>query len=166
MNKIENFREPYDFLSNFYNCRIIYKGITYWNAEAAYQAQKCPERAEEFRNLLGSEAKKLGRLVEMRPDFDNKKLEIMEEIVSEKFYQNLDLMEKLLATGDAELIEGNWWGDTFWGVCTNKKMDHAGKNHLGKILMEVRTKERFIRHLADLEYEVCSKNFGDTENEL
>lgn len=166
MNKIESFREPYDFLSNFYNCRIIYKGITYWNAEAAYQAQKCPKRAEEFCNLLGSEAKKLGRLVEIRSDWEDIKLDIMEEVVTEKFCQNSDLMEKLLATDELYIEEGNWWGDTFWGVCTNKKMDHVGKNHLGKILMEVRTKERFIRYLADREYEACSKNFGDTENEL
>lgn len=166
MNKIENFREPYDFLSNFYNCRIIYKGITYWNAEAAYQAQKCPKRAEEFCNLLGSEAKKLGRLVEIRSDWEDIKLDIMEEIVTEKFCQNSDLMEKLLATDELYIEEGNWWGDTFWGVCTNKKMDHVGKNHLGKILMEVRTKEKFIRYLADREYEVCSKNLGETKNEL
>lgn len=142
MNKIESFREPYDFLSNFYNCKIVYKGIIYNNAEAAYQAQKCPERALEFCNLTGAQAKKLGRLVEMNPDFETKKLVIMTEILTEKFYQNPDLMEKLLATKDAELIEGNWWGDTFWGVCTNKKMDHIGENWLGKILMSIRSKKR------------------------
>lgn len=157
MTKIENFRGSYNFLSNFYNCKIIYKGITYNNTEAAYQAQKCPERALEFCNLTGSQAKKLGRLVEMNPDFEDKKLEIMEEIVTEKFCQNPDLMEKLLATDELYIEEGNWWGDTFWGVCTNKKMDHVGKNHLGKILMEIRSKERFIRYLADMEYEACSK---------
>ena len=140
MNKIESFREPYDFLSNFYSCKIIYKGITYNNAEAAYQAQKCPERALEFCSLTGAQAKKLGRLVEMNSDFETKKLVIMTEILIEKFYQNPDLMEKLLATKDAELIEGNWWGDTFWGVCTNKKMDHIGENWLGKILMSIRNK--------------------------
>ena len=142
MNKIESFREPYDFLSNFYNCKIIYKGITYNNAEAAYQAQKCPERALEFCELSGAQAKKLGRLVEMNPNFEAKKLVIMTEILTEKFYQNPVLMEKLLATKDAELIEGNWWGDTFWGICTNKKMDHIGENWLGKILMSIRNKEK------------------------
>lgn len=157
MNKIENFREPYDFLSNFYNCKIIYKWITYNNAEAAYQAQKCPERALEFCNLTGAQAKKLGRLVEMAHDFEDKKLDIMKEIVTEKFCQNSDLMEKLLATDELYIEEGNWWGDTFWGVCTNKKMDHVGENNLGKILMEIRSKERFIRYLADMEYEACSK---------
>ena len=72
MNKIESFREPYDFLSNFYNCKIVYKGITYNNAEAAYQAQKSPERILEFCNLTGAQAKKLCRLVEMNSDFETK----------------------------------------------------------------------------------------------
>ena len=90
----------------------------------------------------GAQAKKLGRLVEMNPNFETKKLVIMTEILTEKFYQNPVLMEKLLATKDAELIEGNWWGDTFWGICTNKKMDHIGENWLGKILMSIRSKEK------------------------
>ena len=47
------------------------------------------------------------------------------------------LRAKLLATGDAELIEGNYWHDTFWGMCNGK-----GENHLGRLLMEVRSELR------------------------
>ncbi len=50
-----------------------------------------------------------------------------------KFTRHFDLREKLLATGDRKLVEGNTWGDTFWGVCRGN-----GKNHLGKILMKIR----------------------------
>jgi predicted NAD-dependent protein-ADP-ribosyltransferase YbiA (DUF1768 family) len=58
----------------------------------------------------------------------------MREILIAKFSQNEDIKGKLLATGDTELIEGNTWGDTFWGVCRGE-----GTNWLGKLLMEVRT---------------------------
>ena len=58
----------------------------------------------------------------------------MEEIIYEKFNQNLDLKAKLLETGNAELEEGNTWGDTCWGICNG-----IGKNMLGQILMRVRT---------------------------
>jgi predicted NAD-dependent protein-ADP-ribosyltransferase YbiA (DUF1768 family) len=113
MKRIESFRGPYDFLSNFYSCKIVYKGITYNNAEAAYQAQKCPGRALEFCNLTGAQAKKLGREIPMRACWDVIKLDIMKEILVQKFYQNYDLMERLLATGDSYIEEGNWWGDIY-----------------------------------------------------
>ena len=59
--------------------------------------------------------------------------QIMYEIVLNKFSQNEELREKLIATGDEYLAEGNTWHDTYWGVCNGK-----GKNKLGKILMQVR----------------------------
>lgn len=57
----------------------------------------------------------------------------MEDIVRDKFTRNEDLKAMLLATGDEGLIEGNWWGDTFWGECKGQ-----GENHLGRILMKIR----------------------------
>ena len=142
---IDSFRDEYSFLSNMYSCKVTYKNITYDSTEAAFHAQKCPERAAEFIGLNPSASKKLGRQVELRSDWEDVKVQIMEEIVREKFLQNLDLQAKLIATGDEELVEGNWWYDTFWGVCTNRKYDHVGENHLGKILMKVRGElsERF-----------------------
>ena len=50
-----------------------------------------------------------------------------------KVYQNDDLADCLVDTGDQPLIEGNTWGDRFWGVCGG-----TGMNHLGRLLMEVR----------------------------
>lgn len=137
--KIDKFSGEYEFLSNMYPCKVTYGGITYKCSESAYQAQKCPELAARFSDLNGYVAKKMGRQVNIRPDWEQVKLRIMATIVFQKFNQNKELAEKLILTGDAELIEGNYWGDTYWGICTNKTYDNAGENYLGKILMFTRT---------------------------
>ncbi|WP_078598622.1 NADAR family protein [Evansella clarkii] len=134
-NNITEFNGEYHFLSNFYESPIVYNGIKYRNAEAAFQAQKQPERAHEFSPLPPNEAKRLGRRVKLRADWDHVKIGIMRDIVTAKFERNPYLKDRLLATGDATLIEGNWWNDRFWGVCNGE-----GRNELGKILMELRTK--------------------------
>ena len=134
MNIINAFRKEYFFLSNFYKCNVTYNGITFNSSEAAFQAQKCPARAREFSKLDASDAKAMGRHVTLRRDWESVKDNIMYEIVKAKFTQNETLKEKLLATGDSELVEGNDWNDKYWGVCNG-----VGKNMLGKILMRVRT---------------------------
>ena len=140
-NKITSFRDEYFFLSNFYPCDIEFNYLTYHSAEAAFQAQKCLDVGERnvFTELSPSQAKRRGKQVKLRPDWEDVKLEIMKSIVFQKFIQHPTLMDKLLDTGDAELIEGNNWHDTFWGVCKGK-----GQNNLGKILMEVRKDIRLI----------------------
>jgi ribA/ribD-fused uncharacterized protein len=137
--KIDKFSGEYEFLSNMYPCSVTYNGITYKCSEAAYQAQKQPEIAKVFTNVDGYTAKRLGKTVTLRLDWEEVKFRIMAQIVLLKFTQNKDLAEKLLNTGDAQLIEGNWWGDIYWGVCTNKKYNGVGENYLGKILMYVRS---------------------------
>lgn len=133
---ISSFRDEYFFLSNFYPVEIKLDGIVYPNAEAAFQAQKTldVEERRKFSMLKNPvQAKRLGRKVKLRDDWEEVKLEIMTEIVSQKFLQHPHLIEMLLQTGDEELVEGNKWGDRFWGVCKGK-----GENHLGKILMKIR----------------------------
>ena len=132
-NMIDRFEGDMYFLSNFYPAEFIYKGVKYLNSEAAFHAQKQPGREHEFANLSPDQAKKLGRSVKLREDWEDVKNDIMYEIVYEKFNQNLDLLKLLIDTGDDYLIEGNWWGDTYWGVCKG-----IGKNQLGIILMKVR----------------------------
>ena len=139
MTVIDKFSGEYEFLSNMYPCKVTYGGITYKCSESAYQAQKCPELAARFSDLNGYVAKKMGRQVTIRSDWEQVKLRIMATIVFQKFNQNKDLAEKLILTGDAELIEENYWGDTYWGICTNKTYDNVGENYLGKILMFTRT---------------------------
>ena len=142
MKKIDSFRNEYFFLSNFYEAPVFYDGIEFRNNEAAFQAQKvAPTQGEkpfidprrEFVGLNPSEAKKLGRRVRLRKDWESVKVGIMKEIVRAKFEQNKDLAEKLIQTGNAILEEGNGWGDRTWGTVNGQ-----GKNLLGKILMEVR----------------------------
>jgi len=136
MPKIDSFRGKYYFLSNFYPAQLTYNEVTYLNAEAAFQAQKVFSKEEQllFANLLPSEAKRLGRRVNLRPDWDRVKDQIMYEVVKAKFEQNPDLRAKLLATGYVYLEEGNTWGDRYWGVDANG----VGLNKLGHILMQVR----------------------------
>lgn len=135
MDYINEFRNDNYFLSNFYECPVTYDGLTYRNNESAFQAQKCinPKDREQFTTLNSSEAKKLGRRVVLRKDWEDIKVRVMKEIVTAKFEQNEDLQQKLLDTGDAYLEEGNTWGDRVWGT-----VNGAGANNLGKILMEVR----------------------------
>ena len=87
--------------------------------------------------LNPSEAKRLGRRMRLRSDWEQVKYDVMLDVVRAKFNQHPDLAQKLLATGDEELVEGNDWGDTYWGVCNGR-----GKNMLGKILMRVRAELR------------------------
>jgi ribA/ribD-fused uncharacterized protein len=136
---IKVFDGEYAFLSNFYERKVKYDGITYGSSEAAFQAQKTLDIKErlQFASLTPMQSKRKGRKVALRPDWEEVKVLTMYEIVLAKFTQNPDLAEKLIATGDEELVEGNYWHDTFWGVC-----DGIGTNFLGKILMKIRTELR------------------------
>lgn len=145
--KIANFKSPgTEFLSNMYPCSVVYNGITYKCSEAAFQAAKCAraEDAAKFPPLNGYEAKKLSRFCPRDPHWEEKSINVMREILKSKFGANMELKTMLVETGDAELIEGNSWGDTFWGVCKGN-----GENHLGKLLMEIR--EEFAKELKNRE---------------
>ena len=138
--QINEFRGDYAFLSNFYPAPVSYMGQTYANNEAAFQAQKTLSAREQrkfciFRMHNPSDAKKLGRDLTLRPDWEKVKVRLMYEICMCKFMQNPELRDKLLATGESTLIEGNNWGDYFWG-----KVNNCGENQLGIILMDVRAK--------------------------
>jgi len=134
-NKIDKFKGKYHFLSNFHQAPIVHEGILYRNNEAAFQANKLKdvEKRNSFSHLDPSLAKRKGRRVNLRDDWEDIKDNVMYEVCLAKFTQNPQLKSKLLETGDSILIEGNTWNDTYWGVCKGK-----GKNMLGKILMKVR----------------------------
>lgn len=136
---IKEFRGDHYFLSNFYEAPVTWDGITYRNNEAAFQSAKLEDKMarEQFATLDPSSAKRLGRRVLLRSDWEQIKYNIMQEICMAKFTQNEDLREKLVATGDKYLEEGNTWGDKIWGTVNGQ-----GQNMLGKILMGIRAKLR------------------------
>lgn len=137
---IEQFRGKYRFLCNFYQFKpFVYKGMTFTNSEAAYHSQKCLSRSKEFQTLNPSQSKRLGRRVPLRPDWNEVRLQVMYDVCYAKFTQDPNLKERLLATGDEYLQEGNFHNDKFWGRIWDKsKGEWVGENNLGKILMKLR----------------------------
>jgi len=132
---INEFKGKYYFLSNFYEAPVTYNGLVFKNNEAAFQAQKTSDYLEQimFESMDPSTAKFMGRRIKLRANWEEVKTDIMYEICLAKFTQNKDLKEKLLATGDKHLEEGNTWGDRIWGT-----VNGVGENRLGKILMRIR----------------------------
>lgn len=133
---IEMFRGEFGFLSNFYECEIKYGSLRFKNLEACFQALKSKDWnvRKMFENLDGKSAKALGRRIKLREDWLDIRENVMEYLVRVKF-SNEYLKNKLLSTGEAVLIEGNYWNDRFWGVDLKSGV---GENKLGKILMKVR----------------------------
>lgn len=141
---INSFKGNYRFLSNFYPSPFKdRKGIIWPTVEHYFQAAKSASPFfHKYVSSLSSpaEAKKAGRrLKEIRHDWEQIKLEVMEIALNAKFNQNPELKRKLLATGQEHLIEGNYWHDNYWGDCyCSKCMNIQGQNHLGKLLMKLR----------------------------
>ena len=121
---------------------FVWNGTLWPHSESAYQAAKATTKEDymSFLKLTPGQAKRHGKQIAIRSDWEEVKYDIMCEIVFEKFRQNPDLAEKLLATGWGHLEEGNNHGDQIWGVCPPRS--NFGKNLLGKILMDVREELR------------------------
>lgn len=137
---IANFRGDYLFLSNFYNGNtFIYRGCRFNNAEAPFHAEKCISRIKDFEMLSPLDAKRLGRKVTLRKDWEEVKDKIMYNVCYAKFTKDEDLKKKLISTGDRELIEGNSHNDRCWGMTFNNKTNSwIGENRLGIVLMKLR----------------------------
>lgn len=151
---INCFHEEFAWLSNFFASPIEMPGETFVfaTAEHAYQAAKCAcvsDQAFIATLTTPGKAKRKAAKLQMREDWEDpvtcvingiqhvgipKKVAVMLDIVTQKFVQNPELAELLIATGDAHIEEGNNWGDRFWGVCEGE-----GENWLGEILVSVRS---------------------------
>lgn len=135
---ISEFRGEYYFLSNFYAAACMLDGETYPTVEHAFAAAKTLDPAQRAKIKAAAspgDAKRLGRKVKLREGWDDMRLEVAKALIESKF-SNPSLMDKLVETGRRELIEGNSWGDSYWGMSGGK-----GENHLGQILMRLRAKE-------------------------
>ena len=155
---IDSFSGEWDFLSNFYPAEIWLDEIAYASVEHAYQAAKTADLEKrrifqiEFNpRLTAARAKRIGRKMKpIRKDWDQIRTGIMLGLLGQKFGPT-HMLQKLLSTMKAELIEGNWWHDDFWGVCYGGQPEGfrghfcdrgphepVGENYLGKLLMQVR----------------------------
>lgn len=153
----------FGFLSNFhegdpFSVRMFpTEDVDCLTGEHGYQAFKAfaikgatmDEVRAEAENVLSQPtpglAKKAGRKIKIDvPTWDAIKDSCMRKVVFERFAQNPDLRVSLLATGACMLVEGNTWGDVYWGRCEGK-----GQNRLGAILMEVRGYFHFRNRIGE-----------------
>ena len=149
---ITKFTGQFDFLSNFYESPIKYEGISYPTVEHAFQAAKTrdSDTRQQIANIQKpSEAKAAGNRNGILKDFNHVEWElrkdgVMEELLRIKF-QDPELKSLLIQTGRAKLIEGNTWGDTYWGVDLETG---EGANKLGVILEGIRSEiaEAMVRN--------------------
>jgi N-glycosidase YbiA len=138
--EIKGFFGHYRFLSNFWFVKVELDGVTYPTVEHAYQAAKTHdfELRKGIIPLKVGEAKKWGRQVVIREDWEDVKDDIMFDLCAQKFAKE-PLRTCLLATGESYLEETNHWGDKYWGVCNG-----VGLNKLGLTLMRIR---QFLKEL-------------------
>jgi ribA/ribD-fused uncharacterized protein len=131
---IKGFSGEFSWLSNFTAVEVEFDGDVFPSVEHAYVAAKTfdPVLRKQIKSLPANKAKRFGSKITLIPDWDIIKLEVMMDLLRQKFKQE-PFRSLLLATGDAYIEETNWWKDTFWGVCNG-----VGRNHLGKMIMEIR----------------------------
>ena len=137
------------YLSNMYPAEIYmdpslsqmfpmftFDNYIYTASENLYQALKSNlfQHRKLFAEVGAKYSKNLGKKLEIRSDWEDVKIEAMRLCLMLKFDQHPDLAEKLIATRDEYLEERNDWNDTYWGTYLGE-----GENHLGKLLMEIRT---------------------------
>ncbi|HVI43191.1 MAG TPA: NADAR family protein [Anaerovoracaceae bacterium] len=136
-NQIDSFRGEHEYLSCAYPCNIEFEGEIYPSVEHAFQAAKTSDvnaRSSIRGAATSADAKGLGRKLVIDPNWDSKRLDVMADLVKQKFTNNLDLKVKLLMTGTKDLVQGGMYKDKFWGIDKHG----VGENHVGKILMKVR----------------------------
>lgn len=138
MKAITSFRGKFRFLSNFWPVKIKLGRLVFDTVEHAYVASKSDDisvRKTVQQLETPGMAKEFGRTLPLRKDWNEEiKLALMKDFVRQKFFFRETLLTReLLLTNRMEIVEGNTWGDTFWGVCNGQ-----GENHLGKIIMSVR----------------------------
>lgn len=139
MKQIVSFSGQYRFLSNFAASMIVIDGLEFPTVEHAFQAYKMTTVEDALRVRAcptPGQTKGLARSLPKRADWEDVKRSVMYTCVREKFSTGaLRLM--LLDTDPAQLVEGNTWGDVYWGMVLRQGL-FVGENWLGKILMLVR----------------------------
>ncbi len=135
------FNGEYNFLSNFYPCTIPYDGVYWYSVENAYQAAKVILSKDKLyiSTVFPAKAKRYSKQVQIDPEWDIKKVDVMRELLQIKFSDYI-LKGKLYNTGEIYLVENNTWHDNFWGFCVcDKCIDKNKQNILGELLMTIRS---------------------------
>jgi len=134
---IDSFFGKHRFLSNHWPCKVVLDQVEYPSIEHAYVAAKTtdPNERQLFleMNLTAGQAKRYGRILPLRQDWEDVKLSVMSALIEQKFAKGSELGQKLIDTYPHKLIEGNTWGDRYWGVCNG-----VSQNWLGILLMSRR----------------------------
>ncbi|KAK3922824.1 Retrovirus-related Pol polyprotein from transposon 297 [Frankliniella fusca] len=149
---IVSFTGNFEFLSNFYPVQLEFEKKIWPSVEHAFQGAKTDNEndKERIRNAATpAMAKRMGRFVDLKENWESLRNEVMLELLWEKFKHNTDLALKLLSTGEREIIECNTWCDMYWGQCTCPKHRYKiGLNMLGKMLTQIRDLKRDCPNLT------------------
>lgn len=156
MGDILGFFGEFSFMSNFTGAKVTLDGRAFPSVEHAFVAAKTLDqklRIKAANTLTPGQVKRLGRTFVLRPDWEEIKVDVMRDLLMQKFVQQ-PFHWMLLQTGDRRLEETNTWGDTFWGVCNG-----VGQNMLGRLLMEIRTllRELDAQEAVEPTEHICSK---------
>lgn len=138
---INSFRGYHAWLSNMYECKVEFMGHKFKSVENAYMYAKNPNDLEWLNKCLTmspGDVKKASKMIKLRDDWENVKLAIMYNLLKQKFAQE-PFRTNLIETRNENIVEGNRWNDTFWGVDI-KSSPNIGENWLGRLIMDVRTK--------------------------
>lgn len=157
---IDDLHGPNFFLDNFHYCEIMFEGIKYPSTEHAYQAAKSTSRSARLSIaacLSPGIAKSRGNRLAIRPDWDEVRYSVMHRVLIRKFVQPR-FRRGLLATGECQIIEGNTWNDTYWGVCNG-----VGENKLGELLMRIR--ENYVEDKQGY-YDLCMSEIRDVDGDV
>lgn len=142
MDDIREFQGQYRWLSNFWPATVELDGVIYSTVEHAYQASKTifpAQRMWVYECKTPGDAKRMGRELSLRPNWENVKKSQMDVLVRQKFTRHPGLRILLENTGNCEIVEGNYWHDNFWGRCyCDKCKPRLWFNYLGIILMGIR----------------------------
>lgn len=138
MPMIVEFQGENRWLSNFATADVEYQGLTYPSVEHAWIASKTEDEniRKTFTNpgLHPATVKKLGASITPSQYWKANKVGIMRELLISKYSKD-PFKTTLINTANDYIQEGNWWGDTFWGFCLERK---EGENVLGGLIMEIR----------------------------
>ena len=142
---VPSFRDEYSWMSNMHKCKVVYNGQMFPSSEHAYMYAKMkhsetPDKMHylEFIRLEPKKTKNFTKKLKLNWYWHHVKGDIMKVICYSKFDLNPDLADKLMATGEEPIEEGNTWNDTYFGVIIDENGNKVGWNVLGRILEDIR----------------------------